>query len=158
MPLTEKALTEARDYARTCVEEAGREYARVVTVRMLVNGYDVTDRRSVEGYFYAVETVNAVDTDTLVILHDGDIPSAENAHYIIDDGLTVTVRYVAGWNASQLAVYLAPFPVNIDSEGNVITRPDNGLPVDYSGWMLNPRRAYHVKLRRGIPALNGRDY
>lgn len=145
MALTETALAEAQDYAQECLA-TGREYARVVQVRMLVNGYDVTDKRSEEFYGYAVETLNATGTDTLVILHNGEVPSAERSLFIIDNGRTVTARYVAGWNVSQRAVYLHPFPTAWDVDGNPVMRADRAEQVDYSSWVLNPHRAYHVKL------------
>ena len=69
-----------------------------------------------------------------------EIPKeARKAIYVLDFGNRVEVRYVTGWNHGD--IFLQPFPL---SQG---TRPDNGRPVDMSGWMLGPRRAFHLKLK-----------
>jgi hypothetical protein len=58
--------------------------------------------------------------------------------HTFDDGHDVTPLYVTGWQEDG-NTFLRRFPL---SEG---TRPDNGRPVDMSGWALGPRRAYHLK-------------
>lgn len=64
--------------------------------------------------------------------------------YLIDDGATVFVYYVAGWShgdsITPRILMLHPFPLSVG------TRPDNGRPIDMSTWMLGPRRAYHLKV------------
>jgi hypothetical protein len=91
-----------------------------------------------------VETLN--DHDAIRI----DDPNAlglkdwQRSNYLIDTGDAITVYYVAGWNEQPRDdaapyVLLHPFPTN----GG--TRPD-GRPVDYSTWMLGPRRTYHFKV------------
>lgn len=147
MAETENALAEATQYARDCLD-IGRDSARVVSVYCLVNGYDQAHGRSQAFYGYAVETQSADGTDTLVIFHHGEIPSAESCLFIIDDGRTVVPRYVAGWHPDKGRIYLHPFPVNVDSDGQPRMRADNGGPVDFSTWQLPARRAYHVKLIR----------
>jgi hypothetical protein len=74
----------------------------------------------------------------------------QRAVYLIDDGAAVSACYVcAHHNGGPSPLYpegcepfvmLAPFPLSVG------TRPDNGQPVDMSGWMLGPRRAYHLKI------------
>lgn len=148
MAQTESALAEATQYARDCLD-IGRDSARVVSVHCLVNGYDQAHKRSECFYGYAVETQSADGTDTLVIFPQAEIPNAESCLFIIDDGRTVTPRYVAGWHAEKGRLYLQPFPVNVDSNGQPRMRADDPTrPVDFSGWMLSVRRAYHVKLIR----------
>lgn len=65
----------------------------------------------------------------------------EDAIYLVDNGSTVTVYYVAAWHPEQDHLILHPFPL---SKG---IRDDNGQPVDASTWSLGPRRAYHLKVR-----------
>lgn len=148
MAQTERALVEARDYAQSCVDR-GREFARVVSVHMLTNGYQPENSHSQAFYGYAVETQTATGDDSLVILHHGEIPRAQECVYLIDDGAAVAGWYVAGWNESQSAIYLQRFPVNVDINGQPRMRADDPTrPVDFSGWMVPVRRAYHVKLLR----------
>jgi hypothetical protein len=86
-----------------------------------------------------------------------DIP--EGSIVIIDDGLTARPYYGGGGNpgtpaplypeGSEPREILCPFPVNPDGK----TRPDRVFPdreqvIDYSNWMLGPRKAYHLKITR----------
>jgi len=83
---------------------------------------------------------------------DGGIPAG--SILIIDDGLTARPYWGGGGNAGEPApLYpegsaprelLYPFPVNPEGKA----RPDNGRVIDYTGWMLGPRRAYHLKITR----------
>lgn len=66
------------------------------------------------------------------------------AVYLIDDGASVTVWYVAGWNPHDPGLILNPFPTNPDGA----TRPDNGRVIDYSSWRQGPKLAYHLKVTR----------
>lgn len=108
----------------------------------IIERYDLTDGRPVT---YVIETCDGMR-------------DATRAVFLFDDGARVVPLYVAGWNAAPgidvslsgderaavsatpRLVYLHPFPL---SSG---TRPDNGRPVDMSGWALGPRRAYHLKV------------
>lgn len=77
----------------------------------------------------------------VIVLDAADIgPGASSAMYVVDDGTKVRPFYVAGWQPGG-DVYLHPFPT---ADGAI--RPDNGRPVDYSTWIVTPRRAYHIKL------------
>lgn len=70
---------------------------------------------------------------------------------IIDDGKVALPYYCAGWNDKDTAngyVLFQAFPTNPDGR----TRPDNGQQVDFSTWVLGPRRAYHLKI---TPVPNG---
>lgn len=79
-------------------------------------------------------------TPTIVLRNAGDLKAALRAVYLIDTGSSVTAWYTAGWNAQQTDIYLQPFPLSVG------TRPDNGRPVDMSGWALGPRLSYHLKV------------
>ena len=75
-------------------------------------------------------------------LYPGEISAPERSLYIVDDGRNVAPFYVAGWrDADSPRITLHPFPTN---DGRL--RPDNGQPVDFTGWMLTPRRAFHLKI------------
>ncbi len=67
--------------------------------------------------------------------------------FIMDDGQNVVPWYVAGWHPERQYILLHRFPTNLDEHGDPILRADDQRPVDYSTWMLGPRRAYHVKLK-----------
>lgn len=67
-----------------------------------------------------------------------------NAAYVIDDGNVALPYYAAGSGASGDRVFLHPYPTN---PGGVRTRPDTGDPADFSGWILGPRKTYHLKIR-----------
>ncbi len=64
--------------------------------------------------------------------------------FLLDDGETIGVWYVAGWGGIGLpdgAFVLNPIPVNPDGA----TRPD-GRVIDYSSWRLGPRTMRHLKI------------
>ena len=69
-----------------------------------------------------------------------------NIIFLMDDGRTVAPLYMAGWSDREDTLFLRPFPVNTDADGSPRLREDDGRPVDYSTWMLGPRRAYHLKV------------
>lgn len=68
--------------------------------------------------------------------------------YIIDDGKSARIMYPVGWRASPErddgfgAMWLQDIPTN--PAGAV--RPDTDRVIDYSTWMLTPRRTYHLKV------------
>lgn len=70
------------------------------------------------------------------------------ALFLLDDGRTVLPLYVIGWSAKQDKVFLGRFPVNVNEDGSPRMRADRDEQVDYSTWMLGPRRAYHLKANR----------
>lgn len=65
--------------------------------------------------------------------------------FLVDDGVSVTAAYVAGWPAAgdgDPYVLLFPFPVNPDGKRT----PDGRRVIDHGTWMVGPRRAYHLKV------------
>lgn len=85
-------------------------------------------------------------TGTPTVILPGD-DFATSDVFALDDGASVTLWYVAGWDGMGLpdgAFVLNPFPVNPDGR----TRPDNGRVIDYSGWLLGPRTMRHLKITR----------
>lgn len=67
--------------------------------------------------------------------------------YLIDDGSSVVPHYVAGWSLKleELGnLLIEPMPTNPDGR----QRADNGRVIDFSNWMLGPKRAYHLKIKR----------
>lgn len=67
--------------------------------------------------------------------------------YLMDDGKTVRPYYVAGWSQKSGMITLHPMPTDYHPDGARKIRPDNGRPVDMSGWMLGPRTFLHLKIR-----------
>lgn len=79
---------------------------------------------------------------TWAVSHFGK--EAHKALYLVDDGKTVVPHYVSGWNFEKDGdpMWLDAFPTNPDGE----TRADNGRVIDYSDWMMGPKKAYHLKV------------
>jgi hypothetical protein len=107
---------------------------------------------------YAYGTATAYVTfdgeDTAVRIEDG-LDLLRDAHrslFVIDNGRTAEPFYVAGWHGGNPSpsypkghrpyILLRPFPTNPNNR----TRADNGRVIDYSDWMLGPRRTYHLKV------------
>lgn len=63
--------------------------------------------------------------------------------FVLDDGDVATPYYVSGWQPLDLTMFLQPFPTNPDKR----TRPD-GRPIEYSTWVLGPRKTYHLKISK----------
>jgi hypothetical protein len=74
------------------------------------------------------------------------VKADSNIIFLLDDGRTVRALYVAGWSGAEDRLFLRPMPVGINDDGTPRLRADNGRPVDYSTWMLGPRRTYHLKI------------
>lgn len=107
------------------------------TFKALADNYNVP-----RGHLYGtLLTGQGFDKKSDILRFEAAPKDAHTAIYVLDFGTHVGVRYVAGWNNVMQEIFLQSFPVN----GG--TRPDNGRPVDMSGWMLGPRRAFHLKLR-----------
>jgi hypothetical protein len=87
---------------------------------------------------------NARDPEsfTVVLCQPTELRDATRAVYVWDDGQTVVPLYVAGYQPDASSVYLCPYPL-----ANGRRRPDNGRPIDFSTWVLGPRRSYHLKAR-----------
>lgn len=94
------------------------------------------------GSLYLPDTAWNGQSET-IILHDVEnFRDFERSNFIIDDGKSVRVFYLAGWNPIGTMLYLQPFPTN----PNGATRPDNGRVIDYSSWALGPRKTFHLKI------------
>lgn len=80
-----------------------------------------------------------------------DERDAVKALYLIDDGRSVRPYYVAGWSQDRDRITLHSFPTDYRPDGSRRMRADDERrSVDYSGWMLGPRRAYHLKVSEGV--------
>jgi hypothetical protein len=107
----------------------------------------VTDNHPTpRGYASGEADVYAADVDgtrpeTITLLGADALRDAHRAVYLVDDGATVRPFYVAGWSPDGATIHLHPMPT---ADGRI--RPDNGRPVDFSSWVLGPRRAYHLKV------------
>jgi hypothetical protein len=94
-------------------------------------------------------TYNRTDRagEGIVIEDASDMREPHKCSFIIDDGRTVKVFYVASWNPDTHDLILHRLPVNFEEDGSPILRADDQRPVDYSDWVLGPRRCYHLKVR-----------
>lgn len=99
-----------------------------------------------EGWYYDGET-RGPGRSAIVLEAAMALKDATKALYLIDDGITVRPFYVAGWHPDGVHVLLNELPVNVKADGTPRLRADNNRPVDFSNWMLGPRRAYHLKVR-----------
>jgi hypothetical protein len=84
-----------------------------------------------------------------IILEDAEgLKDAHRATYLVDDGRTVEVYFVAGWGPLDAlnTLFLQPFPTNFDADGVQRVSPKDGRPIDFGTWQLGPRRAYHLKI------------
>lgn len=158
--MSEATFSRARREAAE-VAEAGRTSltsVTVVAIRLIVNGWGLDSARCAEVSSHAVEYTRD-DERWMIIWPEWNEP--QRSYYLIDDGVSVLPMHVGGWHPATRAVdklYISAFPVNVASDGTPRLRKDNGRPVDFSGWLLPASRAYHIKVRRDIPALNGQPY
>lgn len=121
----------------TSTVEWAREHGEHRHGTVALDNHEPTrDYAYVHCYRYSTDTVeNGYIIDGALTWKDG-----RQAVYLMDDGCTVRPYYVAAYHPDHEYVIIHPFPV---SDGRL--RPD-GRPVDFSSWLLGPRRAYHVKL------------
>jgi hypothetical protein len=99
------------------------------------------------GYRYANEQTQG--ETRIILVPDQQMRHGYESLYVIDDGKAVVPYYVGGWNDSDGSgvIYLHPFPTNYNADGTPRTRANDGRPVDFATWKLNPTRAYHLKDR-----------
>ena len=71
--------------------------------------------------------------------------------FVIDDGVSTSVFYVAGWGKDNDYLILHPFPLNVNEDGTPKLRADNGRPVNMNSWVLGPSTMYHLKVSRIEP-------
>lgn len=127
--------------------EAGhkRTAGDIVRYRVALDNYEPAPRRETYGYVMHYATPSGDDALYIPVTEDLPLDKLTRAVIIYDDGS----RAVAYWGGSYhpaphdgsapfLLAYTFPM-----SEG---VRPDNGRPVDMSGWMLGPRTALHFKI------------
>ena len=132
--------------------EWARTHGRRFTWRCALDNHMHT-RNYASGHGFLYERIDE-SRDEGVLLFDalGTLKDATAAIYIIDNGMTTNVLYTAGHNdraedESEHCIYLQYLPTNFDGlTGERKVRADNGRPVDFSSWMMGPRRAYHLKV------------
>lgn len=111
--------------------------------------------RTVEcGCLVTYDGLNEISGHKLIMLSDQrtDMVTA-NAVFIVDDGRQAVPYWCGAAHSGNPAplypegcephVILFPFPVN----PRQVARLD-GRIVDYSDWMLGPRKVYHLKINR----------
>lgn len=105
-------------------------------------------------------TTDAQGTPTGILRGIDDLKDPQKGLFLLDDGKSTRVMYVAGWSrkdpASEITaaadnLWLHDIPVNPDGA----RRSDNDQVIDYSGWHLGPRRIYHLKL--SVPSFDTSD-
>lgn len=125
----------------------GVTYSRVRQFRAAMDNYEPAPRRTSNGvlqvWLNADGTLHGYD-----LIGWGDERDAHQAVYLIDDGRSVGVFYVAGYSQERDRITLHPFPTGVDADGSPKMAPD-GRPVDFASWLLGPRRAYHLKIIGG---------
>jgi len=117
------------------------------------------------GSGYAQEYSTDHGTRSIVLWDSEELRDADKCVFLIDDGDTVRPYYVSGHPADNESLWLKPFPTTIhacDECGIEFTEREeacdscysrkqrNGFrPIEFGTWSLGPRRAYHLKVRRG---------
>jgi len=86
------------------------------------------------------------DSPTMVLEPDSPffelhIRASGGLCFILDNGSRAIPFYVTGYQPASREVFLQPFPTNPNGR----TRPD-GQIIDFSNWVLGPRKTYHLKL------------
>lgn len=122
----------------------GAHYARNVEFVSALDNYEPVPRRT--GRSLLEEWRHTDGTVTYAVVGWGEEKDAHHAVYLIDNGRAVVPHYVAGFSQDRDRIMIRPFPTDYGADGERRTRDDNGRPVDFSNWMLGPRRAYHFKI------------
>src|SRR5215471_16787341 len=126
---------------------------RFVSYRAALDNYEPVPRRTETGRLVAYDDPELEISGQVRFMRAtdrSDIPAG--SVFIIDDGLTARPYYGGSYGEGKPSpLYpegrepyeiLYPFPVNPDGR----TRPDNGRVIDFSGWVLGPRKAYLLKI------------
>lgn len=116
-----------------------REHGEQFTYRALLDNYD-PPRTDTIGLGWRYD-MTPLGRGKGIVLNDGsDFRDADDGVWLLDDGKSVDVYYTAGWHPRHRYLIIHPFPLSVG------TRPDNGRDIDMSGWLLGPRRAFHLKV------------
>jgi hypothetical protein len=113
-----------------------------------LTNHEPVSRDWATGTLYRYGALDEVRGPGIILEDASGLKDATKATYLVDDGRTVEVYFVAGWGPHDApgTLFLQPFPVNIDADGNQRVSPKDGRPIDFSNWQLGPRRAYHLKI------------
>jgi hypothetical protein len=111
--------------------------------RARINNYEGKRHEYARGELAYIHDAQGNPTVALKGTHG--LPDWQKSLFILDNGTTARIMYVAGWKSygdhGELDVaWLQDLPMN---GGN---RPDNGRQVDMSGWELGPKKTYHLKV------------
>lgn len=122
-------------------------------VRIVLDNYEPTRAATaLTGYRYAHPGRGGLAYLAVVLVVGEELVEPTHSIYLLDSGTRVEPYYVVGWPGDSdvpvparredepFFVILHPFPLSLG------TRPDNGQPIDMSGWALGPRKAYHCKV------------
>lgn len=155
--MSEETFIRARGEAGRIAAAGHAHDIAVVSIRLITNGWGQDSARCAEVQSHAVEFSREAGHQGMVIW--ADWKDAHRAVYVIDDGVTAQPMYVSGWHQDLNGrIYLESFPMNVHPDGTPRLRHGDHRPVDFSSWMLEARRAFHVKVTREIPALAGQPY
>jgi hypothetical protein len=118
---------------------ANQEKGRAMHYKFIAaaDNYEPCPRNYLRG---TLTTSQGYDSRSAIVTFENAPDDARKAVYILDFGNRVEVQYVSGWAMNGSAIYLQPFPL---SKGTLW----DGRPIDMSGWMIGPRRAFHLKLK-----------
>jgi hypothetical protein len=126
--------------------EWARAHGRGFRYRALLDNYEPPrDMTSGQGWFYDLGADDPRGSG-IVLENVRDMRDARKAVYLIDDGRTIRVYYVAGWHPEGDHLILHPMPTNYNEDGTRKVRADDGRPVSFDSWQLGPRRAFHLKV------------
>jgi hypothetical protein len=158
--MSEATFDRARRKAVELAEKGHVDGITVVAIRLIINGWDQSSARCAEVSTHAVEFSRKGESGYRGMVMWPEWREPHRALYAIDDGVTVRPMYVSGWQGATHVeeIYIGTFPVDVNEDGTPRLRSDNGRPVDFSNWLLSASRAFHVKVRRDLPALAGQPF
>jgi hypothetical protein len=146
-------------YAQTTLEHmlgvpADRN-PRIVRYTVALDNYEPVPRRTETGDLVEYDDNSETSGQPRYFRTLAGTSFAEQSVYIIDDGRVARPYYGGSFNLGKPSpLYpegrepvelLYPFPVNPGGR----RRPDNGREIDFTTWMLGPRKCYHLKIARG---------
>lgn len=128
------------ELARARDDAANIPDAKIVRWHTALDNHEPVPRAEATGY--GVRYVHpSTGSEGFKIYNSAGIKDAHKASLILDDGETAVPYYCVGWKDDEYTLY-QPFPTNPDGA----VGPDNGRPIDYSTWILGPRKTYHFKI------------
>jgi hypothetical protein len=126
---------------------------RLVAYTAALDNYEPVPRAIENGYLVEYDDPMEVSGQPRYMRAPGRSKIPEGSVFLVDDGITCRPCYGGSTNAgnpaplypegSEPKEILYPFPVNPDGKTSA-----DGRVIDYTNWLLGPRKAYLLKVTR----------